>query len=526
MKPLISILLSTFILLSSNLFSQDAGSLDPTFNSTGKLTTDNGFLDLYTDVVVQPDGKIIATGMYYDMIYSASIQVARFMPDGSYDPTFGENGLFTFHKNYETDAYACYLKEDGSILVAGITTDEFGAFAMIVLQIDEQGNLDTGFGDSGMTYLDLGPGEDIAYDITTDASGRILVAGFSVNANFLNAPVIIRLTPGGMPDPSFGVDGVATIPVTESDNDFSSVCVQQDGRIIASGHISNGLSWFSLLIAGYDSTGVLDPSFGTEGIVNMNLNNVDDEFFGMSLTSDDEIILSGFTTIPGTIDYHMLLMKFSADGQPDASFGEQGKVIFGENPYNVGNDLVLQTDGRILVAGTSGQKMPGNNDWAIWRFLEDGSPDESFGTNGFITTEFSGEADEALGIALFENKIILAGKARNGSQNFNFAVARYVNDSYVAMPEFTMADQLALAPNPVHVAGEVHLRWDSSLHGPLTLELINLRGERIFTKPIRGNEKLQKETGFVLPASASPGLYLVRLSSTTTSLSGRILVTE
>jgi uncharacterized delta-60 repeat protein len=526
MRRQILIALCLFMLAGIRISAQDAGALDLSFNGNGTLVTDNGFLDLYTDVCIQDDGKIIAVGMSYDNIYAATIQVVRLKDNGTLDPSFGSGGVFTYHLNYETDAYACMIKDDGTILVAGITTDVLGAFAMIVLHLDQSGALISSFGNQGVAYIDLGPGEDIAYDITLQEDQKILLAGYSSNDIFLNAPVIVRLNADGSLDETFGNNGVATIPVTEMDNEFSCLQVQEDGKIVAAGHISNGLSWFSLLVARFDTTGNLDTTFGTQGLINLNLNNVDDEFFDLVIAPDHSLILSGFTTTPGSLDYHLLLMKFDAQGAADEHFGIQGKVILDDIPYMVGNALVLQPDGKILVAGTSGQKMPMDNDWAIWRFNSAGTQDETFGTSGTTLTNFFDEPDEALGIAIIGDKIVVAGKARNGSESFNYAVARYMNDISVSIPETDQPTGFDISPNPAGKSETMNLSYRAMHPEALELSIFDLKGRKVSALPIQQATEGFKTFSFSLPLHIEAGTYVLKLAGTSYTATKKLVILE
>jgi uncharacterized delta-60 repeat protein len=216
--------------------------------------------------------------------------------------------------NCKVSPGAGYLSYSGKILLGGYSTN-YTNWGMLLLQLDENGTLDPSFGNFGVAYLEMGPGKDIISAMQIQDDGKILIAGYSQNNDYRNVPVVVRLSETGILDTSFGYQGMATIPVTETDNEFSAICIQSDGKIIAAGHISNGLSWFSLLIARFDQDGNLDSGYGTDGIVNMNLDNVDDEFFDMKLTEKDEAILSGFTVTQSDLFYHLLVMKFDTAGQ-------------------------------------------------------------------------------------------------------------------------------------------------------------------------------------------------------------------
>ena len=496
--------------------AQAPGSLDNTFNGTGTLVIDNGNMDLFTDVEVQTDGKIVAVGMSYDASWNAVAVVYRFNPDGWPDISFGLGGNYMFSLDNEANIYACHIKDDGSILLVGSTTD-YSAYRILMIQLNSMGFPDENFGEAGVVVQQIGPEmnafEDHGLGITLQDDGKILVSGKSYNTDYRFVPVVVRFNANGSLDTSFGVNGVAGIPVTEVDNEFTTVRVQSDGKIVASGHISNGLSWFSLLIARFDENGTLDPAFGTNGVVNMNLNNVDDEFFGMELTPDDEIVLCGFTTLQSDYTFHTLVMKFDATGQAVTRFGDNGAVVLGTEPMNVGDAITLQDDNKILVTGTSGEMTPMNNDWALWRLNPDGSLDNTFGTEGRVTTEFFGNADEALGIALFENKIVVAGKARNTNNNHDLAIARYNNDTYVGVEENLSFSDFMVSPNPVNTGGTVSITYNLQQSGNVVIELVDVTGKTVSVLSSGFALSGQNNSQFNLPTTISNGIYFVRISS-------------
>lgn len=516
MKKNLTFLIILLVAFFGSAKAQDPGTLDNTFNGTGTLVIDNGNMDLFTDVEVQPDGKIVAVGMSYDASWNAVAVVYRFNPDGWPDISFALSGSYMFSLDNEANIYACYIKDDGSILLIGSTTN-YSNYRILMIQLNSMGFPDENFGEAGIVVQQIGPVmnafEDHGLGITLQDDGKILVSGKSYNTDYRFVPVVVRFNANGSIDTSFGVNGVAGIPVTEVDNEFTTVRVQSDGKIVASGHISNGLSWFSLLIARFDENGALDPSFGTNGVVNLNLNNVDDEFFGMELTPDDEIVLCGFTTLQSDYSYHTLVMKFDATGQVVTGFGENGAVVLGTEPMNVGDAITLQYDNKILVTGTSGEMTPMNNDWALWRLNPDGSPDNSFGTDGKVTTEFFGNADEALGIALFENKIVVAGKARNTSNNHDLAIARYNNDTYVSVKENLSFSDFTVTPNPVNTEGTLLITYNLEQSGNMMIELVDVTGKTVGVLSSDFASAVHNTSQCNMPSDISSGVYFVRISS-------------
>lgn len=503
-----------FVLLVSNttgVFAQAPGSLDPTFNGTGKVVWDKDQFDLYQDVKVQPDGKIVAVGTYMTATYTSGIEVTRFLTDGSFDPDFGDGGHFNIALNIESGAYKCIIKDDGNILVGGYTTD-YTMYEMLLFQLKTNGTLDSVFGDNGIVLTDLGQGEDMIYALAIQDNGKILAAGYSQNADYRNAPVIVRYSSTGILDPTFGTDGIATVPVTEIDNDFSAISIQSDGKIVAAGHISNGMSWFSLLIARFDHDGIIDPTYGSGGVVNMNLNNIDDEFYDMQLTDNDESVLTGFTVSQGDLYYHLLVMKFDVNGQPDPNFGSEGVVTYGDVPYTFGDAMAMQADGKILVAGCTGNLLPGDNDWAVWRFNPDGTPDADFGTAGVVTTDFFGNADEALGIALYLDKIIVAGKTRNATNYLDFAVTRYVNDFNVSVPASKEVQKLSVMPDPVKENGTVTVSFNLAEAGNVSIALTDMTGRTVLQLTAGIRSSGNNTFSFSLPSEITSGVYFLRVS--------------
>jgi uncharacterized delta-60 repeat protein len=510
MKNSFTIIIAVLITLFGRVYGQVAGDPDSTFNDTGKVIYDYDMFDLYKDVKVQPDGKIIAVGSSMASTYMTSvIVVSRLLDNGAFDPSFGTNGHFVYSQDMFADATKCIIKDDGKILICGFSTD-YTTYNMLIIQLDEYGNPDPEFGTNGVAKVNTSSGE-LNVSAMTLQEGKILLAGYSLDSEYRNAPVLLRLTETGVLDTSFGVNGIATIPITETDNEFSALALQSDGKILAAGHISNGLSWFSLLIARFDQNGNIDSTYATDGVVNLNLNNVDDEFYDMQLQDNDEVILTGFTVDQTNYNYHLLLMKFDANGMPVTSFGNNGNVTWGDVPYTFGDAIVIQPGGKILIAGCTGGLMPDNNDWALWRFNPDGNLDNTFGTNGLTTTEFFGNADEALGIALSADKIILAGKTRNAENTLDFAIAEYWNDIHVAVTEVAVSQIFSVSPNPVKQNSIVNLVYELKQPEAISVELISFTGSSIMVWTLGQQEAGNHSCQFILPSTLSGGIYYLRI---------------
>ncbi len=162
----------------------------------------------------------------------------------------------------------------------------------------------------------------------------------------------------------------------------------------------------------YNSNGSLDSTFGVNGISTTDVGS--DVGYDVAVQSDGKIVVAGYTFRDGQgIDFAVL--RYNADGSLDATFDSDGILTtdFG-TPFDYGKCVAIQADGKIVVAGSS------NNAFAIARYNVNGSLDTSFGDHGTLTIASSGSAvvnDVAL---QSDGKIILVGQ----SQYSKFAVLR------------------------------------------------------------------------------------------------------
>lgn len=190
----------------------------------------------------------------------------------------------------------------------------------------------------------------------------------------------------GLLDPSFGSGGVVTMDINNSNDVMKSIVVQADGKIIVAGYSSN-VSSDRFCLVRLNADGSKDYSFGANGVVLTDFpytSVVSD----IALQSDGKIVAAGHTW-NGT-ENAFAIARHHSDGALDISFGNAGKVVAdfpGKNA--VARALKIQNDGKIILAG---QVYTLNNDWdefAIARLNNDGSPDLTFGINGRVTTSFA-----------------------------------------------------------------------------------------------------------------------------------------
>ncbi len=328
------------------------GSLDKTFGNAGRVVTDfSGGQQEILSVALQSDGKIVAAGY----AYATNIALVRYLPDGRVDSSFGVRGVeITDIRRYDYLA-AMVIQPDDKILVTGITeTEEYNTENPFIIRYNNDGSFDESFGDHG-TVLVPQDNTVYPYSIALQPDGKILIGGRLL---FDDSPMsglpLMRFMPNGSLDTEFGSNGVATVPGWSgySAPFFYSIAVVANGKIVATGSalIPGGKS--AMLIARFTMNGKIDDSFGgTGGTVLQTFGTQQSEARKVLVQPDNKIIAVGFYA-----DYIALsffaLARFQPDGILDNTFGENGLALTDVGEVdNFANSAALQTDGKIVVSG-------------------------------------------------------------------------------------------------------------------------------------------------------------------------------
>lgn len=401
------------------------GDLDPTFGSGGKVTTAIGSLnDVGHGVVVQSDGKIVVAGQAF-FGGKGDFALVRYNPDGSLDTSFNGSGKVTTAIGSVADlAQEVALQSDGKIVVAGSSNNGAnGDFALV--RYNSDGSLDTSFNGTGKVTTDFNGRTENGRSIAVQNDGKIVVAGESSNGSNDDF-ALARYNPDGTLDLSFGGGtGRVTTSIGNGEDRAHSVVVEADGKIVVAGEAHNG-SNFDFAVVRYTDAGVLDTSFGGgTGKVITPIGSSNDFGERMAVQADGEIVVVGRSSSGGTNDF--AVVRYTDTGALDVSFGGgTGRVT---TPIGTGDDearsVAFQSDGKIVVAGHSGGGV--SHDFAVVRYLDTGALDSSFGGGtGRVTTAIGGGDERAYSVAVqVDGKIVLAGYSYNGS-NADFAVVRYL----------------------------------------------------------------------------------------------------
>jgi uncharacterized delta-60 repeat protein len=296
---------------------------------------------------------------------------------------------------------------------------------LIVLSaVAQDGTLDPSFSLDGKVITSIGSADDFCQAAALQSDGKIVLAGFSVvsgtNADF----AMVRFDADGTIDNTFGSGGKVTLDFMGDDDRCSAIAIQPDGKILLAGYCFNGAE-LDFALARFNSDGSPDNSFSSDGKVSIDFSNSIDRANSIVLQNDGKILLAGLSNLSGTLDFAML--RFNTNGTLDNTFDADGRMLSdfaGREEYAMA--IALQMDGKIVVAGASADSIGTDN--AVARYLTDGSIDLSFGTGGYVITDLGTVYDENYAVAIqTDGKIITAGPNHNVTSS-DFSLVRYNSD--------------------------------------------------------------------------------------------------
>ncbi|MFO1002834.1 MAG: hypothetical protein U0936_21090 [Planctomycetaceae bacterium] len=427
-----------------------AGDLDLTFGNSGQVTTEFEESSTWGRVVMasalQTDGKIIAVG---------EGAIARYLPDGSLDLTFGVGGKAAFP--YYARGVA--LQANGAIVVVG-GTESINSADFVVTRYLANGTLDTSFSNDGVLLTDFG-GNETAYDVAVQGNGRIVVVGGT-----LEDIAIACYTTTGALDTSFDGDGKIFRRFNNNRAETAhAVAIQSDGKIVVAGQTwvtyTFNSSNHDFFVMRLNSNGTMDSSFAGTGYVNANFGKVDDAQ-DLLIQPDGRIVVSGSAQV--NYKEHLAVARYNVNGALDTTFDSDGMLLLlapgsltnndsgatlarqsdgslltgtsgyvyrfnaagqldtsfngtGRSPYfSSVKSLLVQPDGRIVASGFNIRP------FALARFTSAGQSDPSFSSDGITWTQFGSSVDEAAASAQqADGKLVVVGRSQG-----NFSVARYL----------------------------------------------------------------------------------------------------
>lgn len=334
------------------------GALDVSFGVNGSLLIDSGASldDTINDASVNPDGTIIAAGNI-----NANAALFKIHSNGSLDATFGNPNpgvkAFISFTLLSTDAlYGAWEIDDSKYIAYGETNPALSDSDFVVIRTTANGDKDVLglplFGDiltPGQKVIDFG-GDDRAQTGLVLENGKIFVAGYTGNAASRNSAFALLLDNGDL-DGGFGIGGLISSDMCGENNldEITSVKQTNTGAYIMAGHCIRAGSGRDIFVAKRNPDGSPDLSFnGGTGVRIIDVAGNDDTVSNI-LIANNQIIITGHSD--SGIDTDFLIIRLEAGGSFDTSFGANGIVVNDISGNDESYSSLLQSDGKIILGG-------------------------------------------------------------------------------------------------------------------------------------------------------------------------------
>jgi uncharacterized delta-60 repeat protein len=331
---------------------------------------------------------------------------------GELDSTFDGDGRMTLHLGAaDESAVDVAVQPDGKIVVLGTT-----GMSGVLARYTSAGALDTTFdGEGFLVFTSLHPSA-----LALQPDGKIVVAG-TADANF----ALARFKHDGAPDDSFDSDGLAGADFVNNSNDIGrGVALQPDGRIVVVGSSDANHELGTVTVARFKGDGTLDDSFSSDGFRSWCC--VPSYAASVAIQANGKIVVAGTAGAVAPSTPRFFVTRLQADGTRDSSFSHDGQLQTRFGAEAQGLDVAVQANGRVVVAGSVGAFR--HSDFALARYTSSGRLDTTFSGDGKRRMDFSGGADEALGLVIQPNgRIVAAGFAAplDHPSDADFGLARY-----------------------------------------------------------------------------------------------------
>ncbi len=328
------------------------GTADSTFGTGGQVILPIGTGDdIGSTVALQSDGKILIGGYTHNGT-DFDLLLCRFIPGGTLDATFGSGGVVitpvgTGH-DYLISGRGIGIQPDGKIIIGGYYSIGGNSYNWTLVRYNANGSLDATFGTGGIVQFSTPAAlYSASTGLVLQPDGKIAIGGYYYTGTTTFYDVCIkRFMPDGTYDASFGSGGTVTY-VSNVHEYFYDLNIQSDGKLIATGSRGNGM-YDETLIIRYTSAGVLDSYITT------NINANDDRGASVIIQPDGRIIVAGYANggpaVPNLYDVSVL--RYNTSGSLDGSFGSGGIVTTPVgNAQEFSNMALLQPNGKIVVVG-------------------------------------------------------------------------------------------------------------------------------------------------------------------------------
>ena len=434
------LLTGIIMLLSIGLFSQPAGTLDPDFGINGKLLIGIvGQQDVANSVVIQADGKIVVAGYASSSVSGKDFFCIRLKTDGTYDSTFGLNGIVKTDLQLGSDdvAYSLSLQTDGKLILAGYSDNGSSKDAALV-RYHTNGIIDSSFGSNGVVLTDFEASQQDEIHVAKihHLTGKIIVGGTTIINSTNSKPVVARYLSNGSLDTNFNSNGIRLLWITSLDYQYyfsvEDLAVQPNGKISAVGwrdfpSMQWSLDYWACRI---NADGSMDNTFSLDGVNVYNGNfNGNDRAYAMLLKSNNKMLIAGGGSIT-SIYYDFSVFEAEEDGGVGAW---SAKADYGTLLDDIAYGIKEDDNGKFVMAGSTGNSA--SKEFAIVRINADESLDTSFDTDGKLAFKFDNNSlNECYDLAIqTDNKIVVVGYSKK-----DIAIARILGNDQAQLNDIKL----------------------------------------------------------------------------------------
>ncbi|MBK9731118.1 MAG: T9SS type A sorting domain-containing protein [Chitinophagaceae bacterium] len=276
--------------------------------------------------------------------------------------------------------------------------------------INAQPVLDNTFSGDGYLLTNSG-GDDFARSVVIQSNGRILTGGNSFGNYGYSDISITRTKANGSPDNTFGTAGVTRI----IGGFFCDMALTSSGKIIVAGSGVGPTNVNNFIVYRLTKNGVIDNTFGNNGSAKVNMPGKNMICYDVLIQPDGKILLAGYADDGSGGHHNMIIARLKANGSLDNSFATAGIFKFlPSNKSSECNQLALQPDGKIIACGHIDTLIVFSffrYDIGALRLNINGTLDNTFGTGGVVRAD-KGSSDIASSVSvLTDGRIILGGSS-------------------------------------------------------------------------------------------------------------------
>lgn len=281
------------------------GSDDLTFGTDGMLMLSDNTRDVVEAIGIQSDGKLILGG--YRTEERDRMLVFRVSPDGQLDNTFGNNGALVLSLPDAAQSFVFDLKiqADDKIILFGTSIVEGLSYTSTVVRLNADGSYDATFGEEGVLYLSVGVAENFLLSGCLRPDGRIFLGGhywISSHPLLHYGFYVASLNPDGTLDPSFGSDGGVVKFIVDKDagDYFRDMRLSADEKLFCLGHITDNF-YGDFVVFNFTMDGELNTDFSDDGYAVLDLDSGYEDSKCTELQPDGKLLVCG-KTIPSGVD--------------------------------------------------------------------------------------------------------------------------------------------------------------------------------------------------------------------------------